>query len=202
MTAVLVQRMVPAGVEMIVGALQDPLFGPLIACGTGGVLVDVLADTAFRLHPLTAPTRPRWSTSCAGRGCCVATAARRRRTKRRCASVLLRVSELVTRRAGDSGARSQPGDRAGRRRLRGGRPRPDRNTARTRPSRVVSRTSAAAPSAASEQHDRASDGTASEPRDRSAPTARRARARVGESEGQSPSDAIEAGVPTIDRGLT
>ena len=54
MTAVLVQRMVPKGVEMIVGAVQDPLFGPLIACGTGGVLVDVLADTAFRLHPLTA----------------------------------------------------------------------------------------------------------------------------------------------------
>ena len=54
MTCVLVQRMVPAGVEMIVGALQDPLFGPLIACGTGGVMVDVLADTAFRLHPLTA----------------------------------------------------------------------------------------------------------------------------------------------------
>jgi acetyl coenzyme A synthetase (ADP forming)-like protein len=54
MTAVLVQRMVPGGVEMIVGALQDPLFGPLIACGTGGVLVDVLADTAFRLHPLRA----------------------------------------------------------------------------------------------------------------------------------------------------
>jgi acyl-CoA synthetase (NDP forming) len=39
---------------MIVGALQDPLFGPLIACGTGGVLVDLLADTAFRLHPLGA----------------------------------------------------------------------------------------------------------------------------------------------------
>jgi acetyl-CoA synthetase (ADP-forming) len=38
---------------MIVGALQDPLFGPLIACGTGGVLVDLLGDTAFRLHPLT-----------------------------------------------------------------------------------------------------------------------------------------------------
>jgi acyl-CoA synthetase (NDP forming) len=54
MTSVLVQRMVPQGVEMIVGAIQDPLFGPLIACGTGGVLVDVLADTAFRLHPLTA----------------------------------------------------------------------------------------------------------------------------------------------------
>ena len=54
MTAVLVQQMVPSGVEMIVGALHDPLFGPVIACGTGGVLVDVLADTSFRLHPLTA----------------------------------------------------------------------------------------------------------------------------------------------------
>ena len=54
MAAVLVQRMVPRGVEMIVGAVQNPLFGPLVACGTGGVLVDVLADTAFRLHPLSA----------------------------------------------------------------------------------------------------------------------------------------------------
>jgi acetate---CoA ligase (ADP-forming) subunit beta len=53
MTSVLVQRMVAPGVEMIVGALQDPLFGPVIACGTGGVLVDLLADSAFRLHPLT-----------------------------------------------------------------------------------------------------------------------------------------------------
>ena len=52
MTAALVQQMVPQGVEMIVGALHDPVFGPLIACGTGGVLVDVLADTSFRLHPL------------------------------------------------------------------------------------------------------------------------------------------------------
>jgi acyl-CoA synthetase (NDP forming) len=48
-----VQQMLPKGVEMIVGTVQDPSFGPLIACGTGGVLVDVLADTAFRLHPLT-----------------------------------------------------------------------------------------------------------------------------------------------------
>lgn len=54
MSGVLVQRMVTSGAEMIVGALQDPLFGPLIVCGTGGVMVDVLADTAFRLHPLTA----------------------------------------------------------------------------------------------------------------------------------------------------
>jgi acetate---CoA ligase (ADP-forming) len=52
-TGLLVQRMVPGGVEMLVGALQDPLFGPLVVCATGGVLVDLLADSAFRLHPIT-----------------------------------------------------------------------------------------------------------------------------------------------------
>jgi acetyl coenzyme A synthetase (ADP forming)-like protein len=54
MTAVLIQRMVGPGIEMIVGAVQDPLFGPLIGCGLGGVLVDILGDTSFRLQPLTA----------------------------------------------------------------------------------------------------------------------------------------------------
>jgi acyl-CoA synthetase (NDP forming) len=53
MTAALVQQMVPRGVEMIVGTVHDPDFGPLIACGTGGVFVEVLADTSFRLHPLS-----------------------------------------------------------------------------------------------------------------------------------------------------
>jgi acyl-CoA synthetase (NDP forming) len=50
--SLLVQRMVPRGVEMLVGALQDPTFGPLVVCGAGGTLVDLLADTAFRLNPL------------------------------------------------------------------------------------------------------------------------------------------------------
>ena len=54
LTGMIVQRMAPSGVEMIVGAVQDPAFGPLIACGGGGVLVDLLADTSFRLHPLSA----------------------------------------------------------------------------------------------------------------------------------------------------
>ena len=53
LSGLLVQGMIPGGVEMIVGAVQDPQFGPVIACGTGGVLVDVLADAAFRLHPLS-----------------------------------------------------------------------------------------------------------------------------------------------------
>lgn len=49
----LVQKMVPGGIEMIAGVSHDPTFGPLLLCGMGGVLVDILDDSAFRLHPLT-----------------------------------------------------------------------------------------------------------------------------------------------------
>ncbi|MEO6211668.1 MAG: acetate--CoA ligase family protein [Gemmatimonadaceae bacterium] len=47
-----VQRMSPPGVEMIVGVVHDPLFGPLVACGAGGVLVELLKDVSVRLTPL------------------------------------------------------------------------------------------------------------------------------------------------------
>jgi acyl-CoA synthetase (NDP forming) len=53
MTAAVVQRMVPGGVELLIGAVTDPTFGPVIACGSGGVLVDLLQDASFRIHPLT-----------------------------------------------------------------------------------------------------------------------------------------------------
>ena len=53
MTGALVQQMVQGGVELLVGAVVDPTFGPLVACGSGGVLVDLLHDTIFRIHPLT-----------------------------------------------------------------------------------------------------------------------------------------------------
>ena len=52
-TGFVVQEMVPGGVEMLVGALEDPTFGPVVVCGSGGILVDLLADSAFRMHPLT-----------------------------------------------------------------------------------------------------------------------------------------------------
>jgi acetyl coenzyme A synthetase (ADP forming)-like protein len=48
-----VQRMVEGGVEMIVGISQDPHFGPIVACGAGGVTVELLKDVAIRLTPLT-----------------------------------------------------------------------------------------------------------------------------------------------------
>jgi acetyl coenzyme A synthetase (ADP forming)-like protein len=53
MDGVVVQPMIANGVELMVGATQDPLFGPLIAFGLGGIHVEVLADVCFRVTPLT-----------------------------------------------------------------------------------------------------------------------------------------------------
>jgi acetyl coenzyme A synthetase (ADP forming)-like protein len=52
-TGFLVQRMAPAGVEMLAGVVHDPQFGPVVACGAGGVDVELLKDVAVRLTPLT-----------------------------------------------------------------------------------------------------------------------------------------------------
>ena len=51
--AVLLQREVRGGIEALVGVTSDPTFGPLVVCGLGGVLVELLRDTAFRLSPVT-----------------------------------------------------------------------------------------------------------------------------------------------------
>jgi acyl-CoA synthetase (NDP forming) len=53
-SAFLVQPMVGPGVEMLVGALADERFGPVVACGAGGGTAEVLGDIAVRLAPLAA----------------------------------------------------------------------------------------------------------------------------------------------------
>ena len=49
---VLVQPMVPEGIEVMIGARVDPQFGPLVVVGLGGVLVELLKDTAIGLAPV------------------------------------------------------------------------------------------------------------------------------------------------------
>lgn len=47
-----VQKMAPAGVEVIMGMSKDAQFGPVLMFGLGGIFVEVLKDVAFRIVPL------------------------------------------------------------------------------------------------------------------------------------------------------
>lgn len=48
-----VQRMAQRGVEMLIGVVHDPQFGPVVACGAGGVQVELLRDVSVRITPLS-----------------------------------------------------------------------------------------------------------------------------------------------------
>ncbi len=48
-----VQELVPGGVEMLVGMTADPEFGPIVACGAGGVTVELMRDVAVRVAPVS-----------------------------------------------------------------------------------------------------------------------------------------------------
>ena len=50
---ILLEKMVPKGVELIVGIQNDPQFGPMIMAGLGGVMTEVFKDVAFRMLPIT-----------------------------------------------------------------------------------------------------------------------------------------------------
>jgi acetate---CoA ligase (ADP-forming) len=57
--AVTIAAMAPAGVEVALGVVRDPSFGPLVVVGAGGVLVEVLHDRALGLPPLDAAAARR-----------------------------------------------------------------------------------------------------------------------------------------------
>jgi acyl-CoA synthetase (NDP forming) len=53
MSGVLVEPMITGGIETIVGVVQEPVFGPVVVFGLGGIATGMLADHAARLAPLT-----------------------------------------------------------------------------------------------------------------------------------------------------
>jgi acetate---CoA ligase (ADP-forming) len=53
LSAVLVQPMISGPAELLVGVVQDPSFGPLLACGAGGTSAELLGDAAVRITPVT-----------------------------------------------------------------------------------------------------------------------------------------------------
>ena len=50
---ILLEKMVPKGVELIVGVQNDPQFGPVIMVGLGGIMTEVMKDVAFRMLPIS-----------------------------------------------------------------------------------------------------------------------------------------------------
>jgi acetyl coenzyme A synthetase (ADP forming)-like protein len=52
-TSFIIQPLVQSGTEMLVGVTHDPVFGPIVVCGAGGTLVELLKDVAVRITPLT-----------------------------------------------------------------------------------------------------------------------------------------------------
>jgi len=50
---VIVQQYLKGGTELLAGVVQDPVFGPLVAFGPGGVFAELIGDATFRIAPLT-----------------------------------------------------------------------------------------------------------------------------------------------------
>ena len=50
---VIVQQFLTEGAELLAGIVQDPVFGPLVAFGPGGVLAELIGSANFALAPLT-----------------------------------------------------------------------------------------------------------------------------------------------------
>jgi acetyltransferase len=58
-----VEKMLPRGVEVIVGMSRDPQFGPMLMFGLGGIFVEVMKDVTFHLAPVTHDEAIRMLTS-------------------------------------------------------------------------------------------------------------------------------------------
>jgi len=93
---VLVQEMLPKGLEVIVGATRDPYFGPVVMLGIGGVFVEVIKDVSFRVAPLTPVDAEEMIKDLRGHRLFKGFRGEGPRDEAAVVDVILRVSELIT----------------------------------------------------------------------------------------------------------
>jgi acetyltransferase len=92
---VLVQEMVGDGVEVIVGVTQDPVFGPAIMFGLGGIFVEALRDVSFRVAPLLRPDAEDMLDEIRGRRVLEGMRGKSPADREALIDVILKVSQLV-----------------------------------------------------------------------------------------------------------
>lgn len=92
---VLVAPMVSGGVECILGVHTDPVFGPVVMVGLGGVLVEVLRDVSFRLAPFDHATAREMIDSLKGKAVLYGVRGRPRCDVEALADALVRLSQFA-----------------------------------------------------------------------------------------------------------
>lgn len=98
---VLVQEMLRPGVEVIVGVKEDPVFGPVVLFGLGGVLVEVLQDVAVRVAPLREQDAWEMVEEIRGRALLGEVRGRAPRDREALVDILVRVSRLAVELSGE-----------------------------------------------------------------------------------------------------
>jgi acetate---CoA ligase (ADP-forming) len=94
-SGVLVQEMLGEGVEVIVGVTRDPVFGPCVMFGLGGVFVEVLQDVSFRVAPLSANDAEEMIREVKGARMLAGVRGKPASDRKALIDVILRVSELA-----------------------------------------------------------------------------------------------------------
>jgi acetyltransferase len=93
---VLVQEMVRDGVEVIIGVTKDPVFGPAIMFGLGGIFVEALRDVSFRIAPITRADAEEMIDEIRGRRVLEGMRGKPPADREALIDTLLRVSQFVT----------------------------------------------------------------------------------------------------------